>query len=372
MIIEKIHIILRYVLGRKFNKKIVVFESDDWGSMRINSKRTFDKLKKSGIPIHNDPYSKYDTIETSDDLKELYEILIKYKDKKGNPPCITTNTLTANPDFCKIKDKYFSEYFFITLKESYEKYSEGQKVIDLIKDGINCKLIYPQFHGREHLNVPLWLRGLKNGDKNLLSAFEHNVFAVPSSSKINSKSNPTSAFDSTVEEDLIFFESSIKDGINLFNDFFNFHPKTMIAPSYTWSDVIEETASLCGIKGFQGILYQNIPKSDGMLKKKFHYTGQKNKFGQYYLVRNAFFEPCVLPGKDWVNDCLKRINIAFKFNNPAIIGTHRVNFIGAIEEKNRTRNLKLFNELLKKIVTKWPNAEFLNSSELIKLFEKSH
>jgi hypothetical protein len=34
------------------------------------------------------------------------------------------------------------------------------------------KLIQPQFHGREHVNVYCWMRKLKEGDKPLLDAFD--------------------------------------------------------------------------------------------------------------------------------------------------------------------------------------------------------
>ena len=94
--------------------------------------------------------------------------------------------------------------------------------------------------------------------------------------------------------------------------------------------------------------------------------GQKNKFGQYYLVRNAFFEPSLEPGKDWVADCLKRINIAFRWSKPAIIA-HRLNFIGAIHEENRTKNLELLKRLLLEIVKLWPDVEFKSSDELVKI-----
>ena len=93
--------------------------------------------------------------------------------------------------------------------------------------------------------------------------------------------------------------------------------------------------------------------------------GQKNKFGQQYLIRNAFFEPSIEPSKDWVTDCLSRINIAFRWKKPAIIGCHRLNFIGAIHEENRTNNLAQFKILLQEIVKRWPEVEFSTSDQVL-------
>jgi hypothetical protein len=67
---------------------------------------------------------------------------------------------------------------------------------------------------------------------------------------------------------------------------------------------------------------------------------------------------------DWVNKCFKNIEIAFRWNKPAIISTHRLNFIGSIFEENRTNNLKMLDSLLSAILIKWPEAEFISSADL--------
>jgi len=86
------------------------------------------------------------------------------------------------------------------------------------------------------------------------------------------------------------------------------------------------------------------------------------------LSRNGLFEPSLDQNIDWVDKCLESINIAFRWNKPAVIGTHRLNFIGSIDPNNRDRNLKMFDELLKKIITKWPDVEFISSKDLFKYY----
>ena len=96
--------------------------------------------------------------------------------------------------------------------------------------------------------------------------------------------------------------------------------------------------------------------------------GQKNRYDQLYLVRNAFFEPALDKDKDKdkdpVGECLRRINMAFKWNKPAIISSHRINYIGSLVEENRIKNLKLLDELLKNIINRWPDVEFMTSDKL--------
>lgn len=51
-----------------------------------------------------------------------------------------------------------------------------------------------------------------------------------------------------------------------------------------------------------------------------------------------------------VDECLSRINIAFRWGKAAVISSHRLNFIGNIDSQNRDGNLILFRKLLNGIV----------------------
>jgi len=71
--------------GYKSRRKIIVFESDDWGSIRIPSKKAYNSLLRSEINVAACPYSKYDVIETYEDFAGLFDVLNQFKDYKGEP-----------------------------------------------------------------------------------------------------------------------------------------------------------------------------------------------------------------------------------------------------------------------------------------------
>ena len=75
--------------------------------------------------------------------------------------------------------------------------------------------------------------------------------------------------------------------------------------------------------------------------------------------------------KDWVDSCLNEIKIAFIWKKPAIISSHRVNYVGWLNEKNRTKGLRELDELLFQIIKYWPTAEFMTSSELGNLINET-
>jgi hypothetical protein len=56
---------------------------------------------------------------------------------------------------------------------------------------------------------------------------------------------------------------------------------------------------------------------------------------------------------------------AFFFKKPAIISSHRLNFIGQLSRENRNSTIKQFETLLASITEKWPDVEFLSSDELV-------
>src|SRR5690606_16114418 len=157
-----------------------------------------------------------------------------------------------------------------------------------------------------------------------------------------------------------------KEGLALFEKIHGYSSESFIAPCYSWHSDLNKTLYENGVKYLQGGRVQKEPvASNGRsFKRKYHFTGQKNNLGQVYLVRNASFEVAENPEKDWVDSCMKEIEIAFRFKKPAIISSHRVNFMGGLNPKNRSNTLKQLKQLLHKITQTWPDVEFMSSDQL--------
>lgn len=355
------------LIGFKSKRRIIVIESDDWGSIRIPSKEVYQKHCERHFENYNSPYYKFDGIARKADLENTFEELAKIKGGDGRSPVITANTVMANPDFAQIEKSNFQSYFYKDLHITLKDYEKG--LFETWMEGLNAGVFKPQFHGREHVNVPKWLNRLQLKDSLYLEAFKYGVYAVDSDLKSNKK-NLTAAFDARSEEDQKFMEESVLDGLRIFKDHFSFKSDTMIAPSYTWFKGIEHAAAQGGVSGIQGIRFQKYPEvSDVSLLKRIHYLGQRNELGQFFLVRNVFFEPCLGNAQNVFNDSLKRIEACFKMNNVAIISMHRLNLVGRQESDNHESNLQLFKQLLLEVVKKWPDVEFKSSDELLALMK---
>ena len=354
--------------GWRTKRKIVVIESDDWGAIRTPDKQKLDLINKINPLVKEDHYTQLDAFETNDDIEFLLQTLNSVRDCRNRPAIITANTIVANPNFKEIELSNFNQYSYLSFSDLIKIFPKSNNVKKLITQGIDNNLYKPQLHGREHLNVAQWLSELQNGNKELLEAFKFQTYGIPLTTRKSIRKNLMSAFDYENVADKKNYRFIINEAADLFYKTFGFTSDSFIATTYIWDHDLEKLLYENGVKFIQGIPYQYIPNpNEKFYKKKFHYTGQNNSLGQIYLVRNAFFEPYVDSKKDVVGECLLRIKMAFLWGKPAIVGSHRVNYIGSISEKNRSQNLKLLENLLKEIVKQWPDVEFMSSDELGRL-----
>lgn len=367
---QKSGLFLCNLKGYHTKRHIVVFESDDWGSIRMPSIDTLNSLKKQGVQISDKGgYNTCDTLASNDDLELLMDTLTSVKDSHGNPAKITFNCCVANPDFEKIRESDFQEYFYEPFTETLKRYPHHDRSFELWIEGIKNNVFKPQFHGREHLNAQMWMQLLRKNIEPVKLAFDKEVFCMKVEKQQDPRSHVLVAFNVSAKEDYEFARNAVKEGLDLFEKLFGFRSITMIAPNYTWDPEIEIAAWQNGIKVLQGAHVQRpsyYAKKTGA-KYERHHTGQKSKVTELkYLVRNCKFEPTRHAYMN-ADNCMKEIKSAFRFATPAIVSCHRLNFIGELNPSNRDNNLREFNRLLHMITAKYPDVEFMSSDELAKL-----
>jgi len=355
-------------------KHIIVFESDDWGSIRMPSPQVLEELKSKGYQYaDNIGYDRYDTLASNQDLEVLMDALFSVKDVNGYPAKLTMNCVVANPDFEKIRQSDYHEYHYELFTETLKRYPHHDHAFALWNEGVKQGVFKPQFHGREHLNARMWLQLLQKGCKPVLDSFNKGVVSVVVDKKDDERLHSLAAYNIATESEYDFAKQSVVEGLDIFEQLFGYRSESMIAPNYTWDTAIENVATLCGVKYLQGSRYQRhslyVMHNGG--NPELRYTGQCNANGQIYMVRNCSFEPSENPKKN-ADFCFAQIEKCFKRGQAAIISSHRQNFIGELYPSNRDNNIKQFKDLLKNIVTKYPDVVFMSSDELGGLIEMSY
>jgi len=345
--------------GKRVKEKLVLIESDDWGAIRTPSIEAVRAFQKKGLDIGKSIYQ-VDALESQDDLELLFEMLNQHKDSQGSSAKITANAIMANPDFAKIKASDFTEFHYEKFTETFQKYPNHANNFNLWNQGKVHGVFQPQFHGREHLNYKRWLHVLQQKNEAALFCFD---WGATYSGKDDYSF--MEAYDWDTPNDIPEQKKVIVDGLRIFKETFGEVSKSFIAPCYNWDPLIEPVLKENGVEWIQGISSQLMPTGtfDQYTRLK-HTFGESNALGLRYNIRNCVFEPSMNPNRDWVNSCLAQVSSAFHWNKPAVIGSHRINFIGYIDQKNRDKGLKDLNLLLKSILKKWPEVRFISTDEL--------
>jgi hypothetical protein len=344
--------------GLRVDEKIIIIESDDWGSIRSNRNFLDSFLPEKYPRIANSVYLQNDALESKTDLEMLFEVLGSFRDVHGNKPVITANTVVANPDFVKIRESGFRFYEYEPFTETLMRRDGNSTVHNLFLEGCKEKIFIPQFHGREHVNVKLWLNLLKE-DKMFREAFEYGVWGLSKDIRPDLRKSA----QATLDTDIKAAKESIKSGLSLFKNIFGFNSESFIANNFVWDNHLNETLSENGVVYLQGMKYQLLPSSDKTARKRLrHHFGERNKFDQIYGVRNCSLE--VTEGTSSVDSCIREVAFAFTMKKPAIVSMHRLNFIGGINPKNREKGLETLYRFLAKALKRWPDVKFMSTPQL--------
>jgi hypothetical protein len=278
-------ILQAYFRGWKTKRKIVVIESDDWGAIRTSLRGAYDRLVDLGYEMDKSPFNK-DALETTEDLDLLFNVLESIKDQSGRSPCITANIIMANPDFDRIRQSDFQDFFYEPVDVSLSHNPIHQDVTQRWLDGMRRKIFIPQLHGLYHVCWWNWLKSLKNNSPEALLTFEMNMCGVPRAASKEGKGfyGPVYLFQHELMHYNIDIKDVIMEGAKLFEKLFGYNSLSTVAPNYGWTDKVEDIWSDNGIKFIQGSIFQNMGRNN---LRRAHFLGEYNPRGCYYLVRNC-------------------------------------------------------------------------------------
>ena len=350
--------------GWRTRRHIVVFLVDDYGSIRMSSRGGYDKLLRSGVRIEHCRYNRYESIESNDDLEQLFGVLSGHHDTNGKNPVFTPLAIVANPDFKKIEENNYECYYWEPFTDTLKRYPAHDRVYDLWQQGIRQRIFVPEFHGREHLNVKRWMHDMRRGVPATRMAFQLGVTGIGADQAEGLSGDYQAAFDLDEPEDWKMHGTIVEEGLGLFERLFGYRASFFTPPNGSYSHRLDGILEKAGIKLINVSRYDKEPMGQGRTRNRFHYIGQRNRMGQRYIIRTAQFEPSEGHGVDWVDKCLAAMARAFRWGKPAIISSHRVNFCGDLVPENRANGLRQLDRLLAAILKSWPNVEFMPMREL--------
>ena len=223
------------------------------------------------------------------------------------------------------------------------------------------------------MNVNRWMNDLKQQKSDTVLAFQNHMIGIGAAF---SKENPFGYMDAFNSNFTSGAELSniVHEAMGIFENTFGKKSETFVASCFVWDDSLEKSLAGVGVRGIQSGCWQNIPvgiENGNAMKRRLRFLGQKNRIGQVYTVRNCAYEPAYQqnPTKS-AKECYDQIMRAFRNRKPAIINSHRFNYIGSINRENARENLKGLSWLLHTIMKNIPDVEFISTPELLRIIDQ--
>jgi len=364
---------LKNIPGWSTKRKLIAIAVDDYGNVRLDSKKARENLDKACLKVHS-RFDAYDTLETHQDLESLYEVLTSVKDKNGHPAVFTPYSLPCNINFEQMHEEDYQEYNYEHLPATFLKLSAQQPTAyegtwKLWQEGVKKGFMRPEFHGREHLNLRVFAEKMQRRDHDFMINLQNRSYASINQKEF-SNIKWTAAFSFEQTKEIQQFPKILETGIDAFESVFGYQPLAFTPPGRHFPPSLHPLLWDKGIQAIDRAILHKQHLGDGKYKRVLSRTHLNKDTGKVTLVRNVVFEPTDDRGIDWVAYALKQIKAALHWNKPAIISSHRVNFCGHIDPKNRERGLNSLRTLLRKVIELWPDVEFISVADLVKQIQR--
>lgn len=346
--------------------RAVVFEGDDWGSCEFARNRAdadvlasmLETVAGAVVGIHL-----AGTLETPQDLNRLYGILAGARGADGQRAVFTAFVCVGNPDYAAVRASGFNAYADIGIDAGVPPGWERGDVVGAWRTGMAQGVFAPEFHSNLHHTSPeLWLERLRaEGAKGdfARAAFERSVFTqtehLPEFARMNVRRQA----------------DWVRTGVERFTRVTGYAPACAVT-----SDACPVTETVWSIHGIRTVgLKRCVDHDDRAIvyhSKPWNNQDRHSPMGAYnavndlvYLNRNVFFE-CASGAPDQLAEAvLPVIRRRWAANEPAVICTHRANYVSlnpAIPESGFRELASLLGALSR------AGARFITSAELGDLY----
>jgi hypothetical protein len=360
----------RHISIEDLNIHPVVFESDDWGMCgEAKDRKTLKELtdlEHGPLKLYKMEYN--NTLESSDDLLQLFSILRSKKDSLRRPAVFTANHVMSNPDFKLIERFGFRSYHYIPINAGFP---EGWERGDLRKrwiEGMQMNVWRPEFHALHHFNFKTWLRFLRSGEKYTRWLFDLGIVYYPRK-KIAESEYVLDARIGRYEEleeqtDMVF------RGCKIFLDTFNYWPQSTIPPHDAWNLDTEVAFCRVGLKYIQTernkpslVLFPPFPWGSPL---KSVLAGSMILTYFVKVLRNVWLEP-----RDSLSYAMEAYQYIMKNGLAAIVGTHRANYVSTVNPEMCSAGRRRLESFLK-FLSEDDKLVFLSASELSQILSRGY
>jgi hypothetical protein len=304
------------VKASRFSRPLVLFHSDDWGLAGIRDQEGIRELRYRGLDLGHHPYDYY-SLETAEDLRDLFDILREHGDSIGRTPCFVFNFILSNVDFPKVMDSGFTRLHFLPLDQGLPGRWQRPGLMEAYREGIQKEFIYPALHGLTHFSrasVEEILRRRDDRNALLQDLYRANTPLIyPHTPWVGFEYRHRSQEGDDAWLDFSTQRQMIGEGGRVFKRIFGSPPFSACAPGYRANEDTFRGWAEAGIH-----VVQNGPGCD--------LAPYMDTNGLLHLFRNVSFEPAIDSRLYDEHYALAKAKEAIQAGRPALVCMHSVNF----------------------------------------------
>lgn len=339
----------------QFDVPIVVFQSDDWGHGCVRSRDMLAALLPEAVDPATSGWFR-DARECVADVQNLADVLLRFRDRGGRPPCFTLNFIVHEPDFAAIEAQSFARY--VTRPEC------DLAVVAAVADAASSHGVFEAaLHGAEHVAPGHWLRELRSGNAELRGFFD--ARAMPPPGLIAGYPGLGAAYLPSPHDaqSIPKPKDRLEQALTAFARIFGYPASGFVAPNHAWDHVVEVSLSRRNVDFLQAA-HVRYPDVSAIERNEWirERSGPSGNGDLWYQTRNLDFEPAVHPGR--VDMAIERGRLLTKRGVPIVVNTHRVNYVGGIDPEAAARARIDLGRLIEALLDARPDLCFMNSSEL--------
>jgi hypothetical protein len=335
----------------RFDRPLVVFQSDDWGRAGVRDRDGWEELRAAGLNLGEKPYDFY-SLEKADDLYALGEVLRKHRDSTGRKPSMVMNFIMANVDFDRCFAPGQKEIPLYPLTEGLPGAWQRPQLLEAYREGIRERIFYPALHGLTHFCERAIARELDNGGER--SELVRKLWSTQSSyihwrmpwigyEYWDPDMSPARRFLTVGEQ-----RTAIKRAAKIFQELFASAPFSACAPGYRANADSRTAWFEHGVR-----VAQNGPG-----ERSGPYLDEN---GMLFTFRTVEMEPAIEPCD--LESLMTQAEKSLANGLPAVISIHAINFHSTIKDF-RTPTLKLLDEFLTALEKKWPDLLYAHDADL--------
>lgn len=315
-------------------RPVLILESDDWGPGPDSHARA---------------------------LSALVDLLLRHRDVTGRPALATIGVILGVPDAPAMRSDAEGGYRRLTLAEPAQ-----QPMREALQHGVRSKALALQLHGLEHLWPDAFVTALREPGSAVRAWLEQgdgtHTEGLPSPLQSRWTDAATLPSQEIPPADI---HRAAQEEVALFEQIFGSPPEVAVPPTFVWSAEVERAWAAAGVRcivtpGRRLTCRDAAGRPAG--EDRTMLNGERGDGDIAYVVRDLYFEPA---RGHRCADVLPRIREHFRLGRPALLETHRSNFIGS-DEQTRSA-LSEIDALYRALLHEYPDLRFMSTAELARV-----